>query len=77
MTVSADVEYTPEATGTSPNDGGNQHSSDYNSGMSLGISASGGGLSLGVTVLKDNDGSAARDKDAFEGFGMQTIQWDQ
>ena len=68
MTVSADVEYTPEASGTSPNDGGSQHSSEYNSGMSLGISASGGGLSLGVYgAERDNDGSAARDKDAFEG----------
>jgi len=68
FTVSADIEYSPEASGTSPNDGGVQHSTEYNSGQSLGITASGAGLTLGVYgAERDNDGGTARDKDAFEG----------
>ena len=68
FTLSADVEYTPEATGTSPNDGGNQHSAEYNSGMSLGITASGNGLTVGVYgAERENDGPNAADLDAFEG----------
>ena len=68
MSVSFDVEYTPEASGSSPNDGGLQHNTEYNSGQSLGITASGSGLTVGVYgAERDNDGGTARDKDAFEG----------
>ena len=68
MSVSFDLEYSPEASGTSPNDGGTQHNTEFNSGQSLGITASGSGLTVGVYgAERDNDGGTARDKDAFEG----------
>jgi len=68
MSVSADVEWSPEASGTSSNDGGSQHSTEFNGGQSLGITAAGNGLTLGVYgAERDNDGGTARDTDAFEG----------
>ncbi len=68
MTASFDVEYTPEASGTSPNDGGATVSTEFNSGQSLGVTVSGSGLTVGVYgAERDNDGGAAADKDAFEG----------
>ena len=68
MTASFDVEYSPEASGTSPNDGGSTVSTEFNSGQSLGVTVSGSGLTVGVYgAERDNDGGAAADKDAFEG----------
>jgi len=68
MTASFDVEYSPEASGTSPNDGGSQASTEFNSAMSLGVTLSGSGLTVGVYGAEtDNDGGTARDTDAFEG----------
>jgi len=68
MSVSFDLEYSPEASGSSPNDGGTQHSTEFNSAQSVGITASGGGLTLGVYgAERDNDGGAARDDDTFDG----------
>jgi len=68
MTASFDVEYSPEASGTSPNDGGVQESTEYNNGRSLGVTLAASGLTLGVYAAEtDNDGPTARDKDAFEG----------
>jgi len=68
MTASFDVEYTPEASGTSPNDGGVQESTDFNDGRSLGVTLAGGGLTLGVYGAEtDNDSATAKEVDAFEG----------
>jgi len=68
MTASFDVEYSPEASGTSPNDGGVQESTEFNGGQSLGVTLSGSGLTVGVYgAERDNDGGTARDTDAFEG----------
>jgi len=68
MTASFDLEYSPEASGTSPNDGGYNNSTEFNGGRSLGVTVSGSGLTVGVYgAERDNDGGTARDKDAFEG----------
>ena len=68
LTASFDVEWSPEASGTSPNDGGYNNSTEFNGGHSLGVTLSGSGLTVGVYgAERDNDGGAARDKDAFEG----------
>ena len=68
LTASFDVEWSPEASGTSPNDGGTQHSTEFDGGQSLGVTLTGNGITLGVYgAERDNDGGAARDKDAFEG----------
>ena len=73
MTASVDVEYSPEASGTSPNDGGVQESTEFNTAMSLGVTVSGGGLKVGVYGAEtDNDGPQARDTDAFEGVWYAT-----
>ena len=68
FSASLDIEYSPEATGTSPNDGGSQQAADTGNGKSLGVTVSGAGLKLGVygsTV--EYDGASARVGDTFEG----------
>ena len=68
MTASFDVEYSPEATGTSPNDGGSQHSATYGSGHSLGVTLSGAGLTLGVYgAEREYDGPTTTIGDEFTG----------
>jgi outer membrane protein OmpU len=59
-TVSFDVEYSPEATGTSPADGGTVVSTAYGSGMSLGVTMGYEGLTVGVYgATRDNETVAA------------------
>ncbi len=68
FSASFDVEYSPEATGTSPNDGGTQHSTEFNNGRSLGVTLSGNGLTVGVYgAERENDSGTAADKDEFNG----------
>ena len=72
MTVSADLEYTPKASGTSPNDGGVQTSATYGNAWGVGLTATGAGLTIGVYGSEreniDQVAATARDpRDAFTG----------
>jgi outer membrane protein OmpU len=68
MSASFDIEYTPEATGTSPNDGGSQHAADVGNGRSLGVTLKGAGLTFGIYGSEvEYDGANANIDDAFEG----------
>ena len=68
MSASFDVEYSPEATGTSPNDGGSQAGIDIGAGRSLGVTLSGAGLTLGVYGAEiEYDGANTNIGDSFEG----------
>jgi outer membrane protein OmpU len=48
MTATIHAEYSPEATGTSPNDGGVQDSIAYGDGKSLGVTLAGSGVTFGA-----------------------------
>jgi len=48
MTVRVDVEWTPEASGTSPNDGGVVASNAFDNGQSLGLTFAGYGATFGA-----------------------------
>ena len=48
MSASFDIEYSPEANGTSPNDGGSTQSADVGNGRSLGVTLKGAGLTFGI-----------------------------
>ena len=48
VTATVHVEYTPEATGSSPNDGGTVTSDNWGSGQSLGLTLSGHGATFGI-----------------------------
>ena len=68
MSASFDIEYSPEANGTSPNDGGSTQSADVGNGRSLGVTLSGAGLTLGVYGAEiEYDGANANIGDSFEG----------
>ena len=68
FSASLDIEYSPEATGTSPNDGGSQQAADTGHGRSLGVTVSGAGLKLGVYGSEvEYDGANANIGDTFEG----------
>jgi outer membrane protein OmpU len=72
MSATVDIEYSPKASGTSPNDGGTVSSATYGNGMSLGVTVAGNGVKAGVygaqrennvTYAAGTDSAA----DAFEG----------
>ena len=68
ISASFDIEYSPEATGTSPNDGGSQQAADVGSGRSLGVTLSGGGLTLGIYGSEQEyDGANTNIGDQFQG----------
>jgi outer membrane protein OmpU len=68
MSASFDIEYSPEANGTSPNDGGSTQSADVGNGRSLGVTLSGAGLTLGVYGAEiEYDGANTNIGDSFEG----------
>ena len=68
FSASLDIEYSPEATGTSPNDGGSQQAADTGNGRSLGVTIAGAGLKLGVYGSEvEYDGANANIGDTFEG----------
>ena len=68
-TVSFDVEYTPEASGTSPNDGGTSSTSIYGTGYSLGVTVESNGVKAGVYGAERSNTQAQVDEtsDSFQG----------
>jgi outer membrane protein OmpU len=62
------VEYSPEASGASPNDGGIQSSTSWGSGQSLGLTLSGHGATFGIYgAERETDSPTAGVRDAFAG----------
>ena len=62
------VEYSPEASGTSPNDGGTVSSATWGSAKSLGVTLSGSGLTFGIYGAdRENDSAAVDGMDGFSG----------
>jgi hypothetical protein len=68
-TVSFDVEYTPEASGTSPNDGGTSSTSIYGTGYSVGVTVESNGVKAGVYGAERSNTQALVDEtsDSFQG----------
>jgi outer membrane protein OmpU len=68
ITANVHLEYSPEASGTSPNDGGNQASATWSAGKSLGVTLSGHGLTVGVYGAdREEDSPTVGVQDAFSG----------
>jgi outer membrane protein OmpU len=71
MSVTAHVEYAPEASDNATNDGGNSHSATYDSGAGLGLTIAGNGLTIGVYgAERERSGNGATtniDGDVFAG----------
>jgi outer membrane protein OmpU len=65
------LEYSPEASGSSPNDGGIQQNTTWDSGHSLGVTLSGMGLTVGMYGAERESSSPKTDetktRDTFEG----------
>ena len=68
-TVSFDAEYTPEASGTSPADGGTVSSSLYGTGYSLGLTVESNGVKAGIYGSERTNTQAKVDEaqDSFQG----------
>jgi outer membrane protein OmpU len=68
MSATLKAEYSPEATGTSPNDGGTVVSTVFDSGQALGLTLAGNGLTVGAygSERKRSD-NAAKNTDSFQG----------
>ena len=67
VTAVLHAEYSPEATGTSPNDGGVQDSLAYGNGKSLGITLTGSGVTFGAYgATRENNDETIGVKDSLE-----------
>jgi len=68
MSATIDLEYSPEASGSSPNDGGVSSSASWGSGRSLGLTLSGHGATFGIYgAERETDSQTAGVSDAFAG----------
>jgi outer membrane protein OmpU len=68
ITATLDYEYSPEASGTSPADGGVQSSATWGSGQSLGLTLSGHGATFGIYgAERKTDSQTVGVRDAFAG----------
>ena len=72
MSASFDIEYSPEASGTSPVDGAITSSTEYNNGYGVGVKATGMGLTVGVYgATREEDDASKKNmtagSDTFEG----------
>tara|TARA_B110001452_G_scaffold73049_1_gene59084 strand:+ start:9122 stop:10252 length:1131 start_codon:yes stop_codon:yes gene_type:complete len=68
MTATLDVEWSPEASGTSPNDGGVQASTAWGSAASVGLTLSGQGATFGIYgAERESDDLTVGVRDSFNG----------
>jgi outer membrane protein OmpU len=72
FTINLGIEYSPEASGTSPADGAITSSTEYNNGYGVGVKATGMGLTVGVygATREEDDASKVNmtaGSDTFEG----------
>ena len=68
MTATLDVEWSPEASGTSPNDGGVQASTSWGSAASVGLTLSGQGATFGIYgAERESDDLTVGVRDSFNG----------
>jgi outer membrane protein OmpU len=68
MSLTAHVEYAPEANDTATNDGGSSASTAWSAGRSLGITAAGNGFTIGVYgAEREHDSTTVGVQDSFNG----------
>ena len=68
VTATLDVEWSPEATGTSPNDGGTSVSTAWGGASSVGLTLSGSGATFGIYgAERESDDLAVGVRDSFNG----------